>query len=244
MTRFHILSFMLIALMVTGCKHTDWRTADRSSMGLAPLPVETPEAVVQVYAARAINWRGFFAVHSWIATKEPYADHYVTYHVMGFRLRHSDTSVVMNPDIPDRRWYGADVQLIEEIRGEAAESAIPKIRAAAEDYPYAGRYSAWPGPNSNTFISYILRRTPELTVELPPNAIGKDWLGYARLFSLSESGTGAQASIYGLLGVTFGLAEGFEVNIIGLSFGIDILRPALKLPLVGRIGMDDRPLNF
>jgi hypothetical protein len=30
----------------------DWRTASRAPVGLAPDPVETPEAVVQVYAAR------------------------------------------------------------------------------------------------------------------------------------------------------------------------------------------------
>ena len=44
----------------------DWRTADRSSAGIAPDPRNTPEAVVQVYAARAFNWRGALAVHTWV----------------------------------------------------------------------------------------------------------------------------------------------------------------------------------
>ncbi len=42
----------------------DWRTASRDSAGLAPLPKDTPEAVVQVYAARAFGWRGAVAVHT------------------------------------------------------------------------------------------------------------------------------------------------------------------------------------
>ena len=42
----------------------DWRTADRSPTGIAPDPDTTREAVVQVYAARALNWRGIFAVHT------------------------------------------------------------------------------------------------------------------------------------------------------------------------------------
>ena len=42
----------------------DWRTADRSSAGIAPVPDKTAEAVVQVYAARTYNWRGYIAVHS------------------------------------------------------------------------------------------------------------------------------------------------------------------------------------
>ncbi|MBT4890059.1 MAG: DUF3750 domain-containing protein, partial [Rhodospirillales bacterium] len=47
----------------------DWRTASRESAGIAPVPSETPEAVVQVYSARAFSWRGFFGVHTWIASK-------------------------------------------------------------------------------------------------------------------------------------------------------------------------------
>jgi len=48
----------------------DWRTADRSSAGLSPLPSDEKGAVVQGFAARAYDWRGVFAVHSWIAVKE------------------------------------------------------------------------------------------------------------------------------------------------------------------------------
>ncbi len=36
----------------------DWRTASREPAGLAPDPATTPEAVVQVYSARAVYWRG------------------------------------------------------------------------------------------------------------------------------------------------------------------------------------------
>jgi hypothetical protein len=50
-------------------KNSDWRTASRESSQLAPNPQTTPAAVIQVYAARAFNWRGQFAVHLWMATK-------------------------------------------------------------------------------------------------------------------------------------------------------------------------------
>jgi aminoglycoside phosphotransferase (APT) family kinase protein len=40
--------------------------------------------------------------------------------------------------------------LYSDVRGAAAEALIPQIDAAARSYPYAGEYSAWPGPNSNT----------------------------------------------------------------------------------------------
>ncbi len=63
----------------------DWRTADRSPTGIAPDPATTREAVVQVYAARAINWRGIFAVHTWIATKLQGANGYTVHQVVGWR---------------------------------------------------------------------------------------------------------------------------------------------------------------
>jgi Protein of unknown function (DUF3750) len=130
-----ILIFFCI-VMSTACAHKDWRTAHRSSVGLAPLPDQEPRAVVQVYAARAINWRGYFVVHSWIAVKPKDAGQYTTYHVMGFRIKRTGSAVVIEQEIPDRRWFGAEPMLIADLRGEKAEAAIPKIQAAAESYKY------------------------------------------------------------------------------------------------------------
>ena len=85
-----------------------------------------------------------------------------------------------------------------------------------------------------------MRYTPELTMELPPHAIGKDFLTNSNIFARSPSGTGVQVSVFGLFGFTIGAAEGIEINILSMVFGIDILRPALKIPFYGRLGMDDK----
>lgn len=240
MSIFNLVNSLVLSFILTACTtSSDWRTADRGSVGIAPLPENEPQAIVHVYTARAFNWRGYFAVHSWIATKEKNADYYLTYHVTGFR---EGANVLIRKDIPDRRWFGADPTLVQELKGEKAELAIPKIAAAARAYPYQETYRLWPGPNSNTFISYIIRNTDELGVELPPNAIGKDWIGRGDFFGRSESGTGYQLSAYGAFGLTLGLAEGVEMNLLGLSFGLDFWRPALKLPFVGRIGFPDAPV--
>lgn len=235
-----LLTGLVIAMIVT---HRDWRTANRESAGLAPLPSEAPEAIVQVYVARTINWRGFLSVHSWVATKEKNAKYYVTYQVMGWNLYFSGNAVTVRQDIPDRYWYGSKPELIEEIRGKAAEKAIPKIMQYVKDYPYKTYYNVWPGPNSNSFVANIIRNTPELTVELPSNAIGKDWINRGDFFGPSESGSGYQFSLWGILGLTIGKAEGIEINLLGMAFGIDFLRPALKLPFIGRIGVKDTPLK-
>jgi hypothetical protein len=215
----------------------DWRTADRSSAGLAPDPQETPEAVVQVYAARAFNWRGALGVHTWIATKSPHGHYYTVHQVMGWRSHRDLPVVVSTPDIPDRYWYGATPELLVDVRGGRAAELIPRIDAAVASYPYKREYVLWPGPNSNTFTAYVGREVPGLAMDLPTTAIGKDFPTNGSIVQSAPSGTGGQLSLYGLLGITVAREEGLEINILALSFGIDVLRPAIKLPGFGRIGM-------
>jgi hypothetical protein len=54
---------------------------------------------------------------------------------------------------------------------------------------------------------------------------------------VAPSGTGLQLSALGLLGVMAAWDEGIEFNVLGLIFGLDLKRPALKLPAVGRLGV-------
>ena len=218
----------------------DWRTADRSSAGIAPNPRTTREAVVQAYAARAFSWRGIFAVHTWIATKDADADAFQVHQVIGWRRWRQLPVVVSQRDLPDRNWYGSSPAVIAELRGAAAAAAIPKIRDAVQRYPHAEEYGLWPGPNSNTFTAWVGREVPELGLDLPVTAIGKDYLGTSRFFAPAASGSGYQLSLWGLAGITLARREGLEVNILGLVFGIDPLAPALKLPGIGRVGADHR----
>jgi len=217
----------------------DYRTADRSSAGIAPRPETTPEAIVQLYYARALNWRGVFGVHTWIATKQENATQYLVHHVIGWRLYRGLPAVVSAPGIPDGRWFGNEPTLVTELRGDAAAQAIPKILEAVADYPYANEYKVWPGPNSNTFIAYIGRQVPELRMDLPATAIGKDYPTNGSLIDRTPSGTGYQVSLLGVFGVALGREEGFELNLLGLNFGVDFLRPALRLPFIGRLGVGE-----
>src|SRR5687767_14666995 len=156
-----------VALAAAGyVRSTDWRTASREPTGLAPDPSTTPEAVVQVYAARTIGWRGLFGVHTWVATK-PTGKGYTVYEVVGWRLRSGGSALVIRDRPPDGRWFGAEPELIADVRGPAAEPLIERIDRLARAYPWAGEYSVWPGPNSNTFTAWVLRGVPELKADLP-----------------------------------------------------------------------------
>jgi hypothetical protein len=213
----------------------DWRRASRAPIGLAPDPASVREPVVQVYAARTVRWRGYFGVHTWVAVKPADATAYTVYEVTGWRLRRARSAVSVSERVPDGRWFGNAPELLAELRGDGVDAVIGRIEQAVHAYPYADRYRVWPGPNSNTFTAFVLRAVPELRADLPPTAIGKDYLG-SNLVAKSPSGTGAQLSLLGVLGILVGVEEGLEINVLGLTFGIDPKQLAIKLPLAGRLG--------
>ncbi len=229
--------FAALYLGMTGTLNAQsWRTATREPAGLAPDPATTPEAVVQVYAARAVSWRGYFGVHTWIAVKPTRADRFTVYEVLGFRLfRGGDTAVVARDRPADGYWFGNRPELLSDVRGDGVDDLIKRIESAVADYPYGGTYRVWPGPNSNTFVAYVLRAVPELKVDLPATAIGKDYLGIQSV-AMTPSGTGGQVSLFGVAGLLAGVEEGLEVNVLGLTFGINPKRLALKLPIIGTLG--------
>lgn len=214
-----------------------WSTASRASTGLAPAPASEPAAVVQVYGARAFNWRGAFGLHTWIATKREGADRYTVHHVLGWNLRRGGSTVTTaRGGPPDFLWFDARPGLLAEHRGPGVEAMIDRIESAVARYPHGERYRAWPGPNSNTFVAWVGREVPELRLDLPPTAIGKDWLPWGHYLAATPSGTGWQLSVHGLLGVAAGRSEGIELNLLGLNAGFDFDDFALRLPGLGRVG--------
>ena len=214
----------------------DWRAASRAGVGLAPDPTTTPEAVVQVYAARAVRWRGYFGVHTWIAAKPAAATRYTVYEVSGFRLRRTGSAVTISERPADGRWFGNAPTLLADVRGATAAAAIPRIETAVNDYPYAAQYRVWPGPNSNTFTAHVLRAVPGLGVDLPATAIGKDYLARPWI-APAPSGTGWQLNLFGLAGALAALEEGLELNVLGLVFGVDPNDVRIKLPVAGELGL-------
>ena len=62
-----------------GDRRENWQAADRSSAGLLPNPADHSEALIRVFAARTVRWRGIFAVHTWIVVKERGSARYSRY---------------------------------------------------------------------------------------------------------------------------------------------------------------------
>ncbi len=238
-TRWLILLLALLLLgpalvVITGQVQlgNTWHGADRSSAGLAPDADSHPEAVVQIYSARAFGWRGAFAVHTWIATKDADAPRYRIHEVTRWR------GLASHYGPPDRHWFGSSPTLHADLRGAEAQAVLDSLEQALERYPHARDYEAWPGPNSNTFTAWVIRDIPALQVELPSTAIGKDYFGDA-YWAAASSGSGYQVSVRGMAGVAAARQEGLEINVLGLVLGVDPLRPAVKLPGLGRLAVSD-----
>ena len=235
------LTIGLVALTVTpvmveaallGARHNDWRTADRSSAGIAPDPDTAREAIVQVYSARTFGRRGAVASHTWIAVKREGAPKFTRYDVIGWWGGEVSTDAF----VVDAHWFGRKPRILLDIRGARAARLIPEIERAAAAYPYSGEYRTWPGPNSNTFVAYIGREVPDMRLHLPATAVGKDYLTNGSIIGPTVSGTGYQLSLGGAIGLSLARVEGFEINLFGLVLGLDVMRPALKLPGLGRLG--------
>lgn len=170
--------FIIIIVLSTGaCTNTDWRTASRESAGIAVSPAFEKEAVIEFYGADAFSWRGWFAVHTWIAVKAENASEYTVYEVVGWRVRSGLPALrKYQTETPDRFWYGSKPERFLSIKGERAARLIPKITDAVARYPWADEYTLFPGPNSNTFPAWVGIQVPELGLEMPFRAIGS---GYA-----------------------------------------------------------------
>ncbi|MBX2835897.1 MAG: DUF3750 domain-containing protein [Gammaproteobacteria bacterium] len=237
-----VFFFMPVGCMLAA-HHTGtsaaWWELRRDSSDQAP-DASTGDAIIQVYAARAARWRGAIGVHTWIATKRSSENYYTRFEVLGYALRWTDSAVRIRRGSPDAYWYGNRPTLLREIRGDdQVDEMIDRLYAASTNYPYADKYQVWPGPNSNTYIAWLAHHIPELQLELPTTAVGKDYLPFGRVAAITPSHMGGQLSFGGYAGLLASLEEGVEVNLFGLSAGVDMWPPAIKLPGVGRIGMDD-----
>jgi hypothetical protein len=67
-----------------------------------------------------------------------------------------------------------NAKMLGFVEGEIALNVIDFIEKSKENYPYINRYCGF-GPNSNTFIQWILNKFPEFNVKLSWRFIGKGY---------------------------------------------------------------------
>ncbi|MCR4265303.1 DUF3750 domain-containing protein [Nitratireductor sp. ZSWI3] len=211
-----------------------WREANWSASGILPSATADDTPAIYVLAARTGGLKGGLSVHSWIVVKKRAAATYDRYDKVGWGL-----PVRRNAYAADARWYSNTPFIVAAIRGEEAERLIPDVEAAITAYPFSrhGDYGLWPGPNSNSFTAHVLRSVPGLRAELPPTAVGRDYRPGLLAFDHAPDWSSIHLSLGGLAGFAAGVRTGIELHFLGLVAGIDILRPAVKIPGYGRLDL-------
>lgn len=205
----------------------------------APLPSSIPHdepfvvALKSVRIPRSYPWYTRFARHSWFDMKVGGEERWLRLEVFD-----TDGVVVRGSLTPERaradeRW-SRDVVVEKLVVGADAERIARELQAVALEYEDDGRYHAWPGPNSNTFVERVGRAVPGFRFEQDHNAVGKDYSGIVRAGGTS-TGTGLELET-ALLGLQVGLSEGLELHVLQLTLGVALFPPALKVPFLPRLG--------
>jgi len=234
-----LIVFVMPALATAGWwglqdRPASWRNADWSSAGILPRAPTKDEAAIYVLAARTGGIKGAFALHSWLVVKKPGSDQYDRYDKVGWGspIRHNGYAA-------DGRWYSNAPEIVAVATGADATALIPAVEAAIADYRFSksGDYNVWPGPNSNTFVAHVLRSVPELGMTLPANATGRDYAPGIFAVDLAPDWRDLHVTFGGLFGFAVGMRSGIEIHFAGLVAGVDILRPALKIPAYGTVSL-------
>jgi len=193
------------------------------------------QAMIEVYGAGAGQWQSYFSLHTWIGFKRAGEEQFTIYEVRKELLLENLSTVDCWKGNPDRAWVGNRPERLLSLEGAPAAALIPLLERAIHSYPFQHRYATWPGPNCNTFIAYLGRTIKGLGLELPPNAIGKDFLLDGEFFTTPPSGNGFQCSFFGLLGWTISVIEGVEINFLSFNFGFQPKNSAILYPGIGKI---------
>lgn len=177
-----------------------------------------------------------FAVHYWFVAFDPDTRQWERWEVWQ-NANAGGTSwghVHKNLMPPDEDVGGGPYAIEMEWQGTAAQN-IYAVLNAPTNYPHKDIYRAWPGPNSNTYIAWVIRQS-KVPYDLEPRGIGKDYLGYFG-GSLTTTRTGAQIETP-IIGAKAGLRDGVEMHLLCFTLGVDWWTPALKSPL-GRFGFPE-----
>jgi len=207
-------------------------------------------------------WYSRLAEHMWIDVRRGDSGCWWRLEVTGRSSGVRVEEITREESDEDLRW-GNTTFVLASLAGSEAESAATRLLELAEEHPDFGHmewsegdqgiralgkpaagheeYEAWPGPNSNTFVADLVAAVPELDVELHHNAVGKD---YSRGVRVGATGGGAGVAIdTDYLGLALGVREGVELHLLGLTAGVSLWPPALKLPFVPRLGVHQGWVN-
>jgi hypothetical protein len=110
---------------------------------------------VELRCATLPGLLGLFAVHYWLVVSNADGCHrwevWQSKNAGGRSIGHVHCD--LKP--PDAGVGGGPTRVVARWSGDRA-LAIARVLDSVSAYPYCDRYLAWPGPNSNTFVSWVM----------------------------------------------------------------------------------------
>ena len=189
---------------------------------------------MHVLAGRTGRWKGIFAHHTWVVVK-PKGGRYTRYDVVGW-----GRPVRIDAYAPDGRWFGDTPQIVAVLKSEAArarhsQNPLTPSRAILSPRRQQRRLA---GSELEYFCGSHRSRGARIGGGSVAHRDRQGLCGSGALRGdFTPSRTGFQITLRGLMGVSIGWVEGVELNMLGLVAGIDMRRPALKIPGWGRVGL-------
>lgn len=104
----------------------------------------------------------------------------------------------------------------QRFEGEQADSIIAVLQSSPDTYPNKHNYHYWPGPNSNTFVQWVLDQA-ESTHHLHPVGIGKSHLGLVGWQNIK----GVSVFSTPLFGLRYQAKRYIEIHLLHLGLGLE-----------------------
>lgn len=107
--------------------------------------------------AARVPYVGAVALHHWFAIDR--SGHESRWEVWQSKQAGGTSWGHLHLDLmPARVWpHKDDPQFLQQWVGQQAATLADRIESSPHDYPWCQQYRYWPGPNSNTYVQWVLR---------------------------------------------------------------------------------------
>jgi hypothetical protein len=190
-----------------------------------------PESTVVVKDVRipsGMPWFSRFASHSFVDYRETPSSSWRRLEIANKSSGIVHDEISASEGGATKRW-GNPIHLVSQSKADGVKVAR-QMEMIAKSYDDS-HYRPWPGPNSNTLTQRIMREVEGVSGTLEHNGVGKDHGFY---FGPTSNGTGLEVHAT-YLGLGMGLKEGVELNLMGLTAGVGIWPPSIKIPFLPQI---------
>ncbi len=171
-------------------------------------------ATVELRAAK-IPWLSLIAVHYWFVVDN--GGEKTRWEVWQKAAVKAPCWGHLHQDLlPPTQDVGCGDSWVEKrFSGDEAKALMRALNQSPKQYPYTRRYHYWPGPNSNTYVQWILEQAG-ISHHLHPTGIGKHYRKDFGHYACNQVN-----SFYSpLFGWRYQAGHYIEVQLLQLSVGI------------------------